>query len=253
MEWESLSKIPSIDQRCLSGWSSSSEEISWFGFGISRRRGNQNNNKKGRRFWFWLWKFVSSCKFGRVENLDFRFGSSSTIKTKKSPVRQVVSGRVVGCLTFTSGRRQQSKQQQRLKKRLSATTICFRLCQLSRLFWFWTLTTTTTKPLAIVPIHARKLELFGLWWGVTGWKLPASSEEAIVIEQFGQMWLVWLWIQDWWTFVVIWKSTSLDSMEQDAMPDEINEVIKDEYLRVEFLGEKLAEGELSPDRLVGVE
>jgi hypothetical protein len=42
-------------------------------------------------------------------------------------------------------------------------------------------------------------------------------------------------------------------MEQDVMPDEINEVIKDECLRVEFLGEKLAEGELSPDRLVGVD
>jgi hypothetical protein len=34
----------------------------------------------------------------------------------------------------TLGRRQQSKQQQRLKKRLSATTVCFRLGQLSRLF-----------------------------------------------------------------------------------------------------------------------
>jgi hypothetical protein len=31
--------------------------------------------------------------------------------------------------------------------------------------------------------------------------------------------------------------SSLDSMEQDAVPDELNEVIKDEYLRVEFLGE----------------
>jgi hypothetical protein len=31
--------------------------------------------------------------------------------------------------------------------------------------------------------------------------------------------------------------SSLDSMEQDAVPDELNEVIRDEYLRVEFLGE----------------
>jgi hypothetical protein len=31
--------------------------------------------------------------------------------------------------------------------------------------------------------------------------------------------------------------SSLDSMEQDAVPDELNEVIKDEDLKVEFLGE----------------
>jgi hypothetical protein len=31
--------------------------------------------------------------------------------------------------------------------------------------------------------------------------------------------------------------SSLDSMEQDAVPDELNEVIKDEDFRVEFLGE----------------
>jgi hypothetical protein len=245
-----MSKIPSVDQRCLSGWSSSSEEISWFGFGIGRLRGNQNNNNVWRKrlsatticfglcqlsrlFWFWLWKFVSSCKFGRVGNLlfDFHVGSSSAIKTTT---------------TF--------------EEKAECSNNLFQVGSAQSVVWFWTLTTTTTKPLAVVPIHARKLELFGLWWGVTGWKLPASSEEAIVVEQLGQMWLVWqiaqlgqrwlvwLWIQDWWTFVVV-----VDSMEQDVMPDEINEVIKDEYLRVEFLGEKLAEGELLPDRLVGVD
>jgi hypothetical protein len=83
-------------------------------FGLSVRIviDDQNKEKSGATSWsamsqrvgqfkwrdqlIWLWKFVSSCKFGRVENLDFRFGSSSTIKIKKSPVRQVVSGRVVG-------------------------------------------------------------------------------------------------------------------------------------------------------------
>jgi hypothetical protein len=46
---------------------------------------------------------------GRVENLDFRFGSSSTIKTKKSPsaCNSLVVSRI---LTLTFVRHQRSKQ-----------------------------------------------------------------------------------------------------------------------------------------------
>jgi hypothetical protein len=70
-------------------------------------------------------QFVSGC-VNSVGCFDFGFGNSSAV------AGLVVSG--ICCLTFTSGRRQQSKQQQRLKKELSAATICFRLGQLSRLF-----------------------------------------------------------------------------------------------------------------------
>jgi hypothetical protein len=46
-----------------------------FGFDFSLRRGNQNNNK--------VVLILTLEILGRVENLDFQFGSSSTIKTKQ--------------------------------------------------------------------------------------------------------------------------------------------------------------------------
>jgi hypothetical protein len=79
--------------------------------------------------------------------------------------------------------------------------------------------------LAGVPIHERRLELF--------WSLVISQVRA---EAYSAKDLRIYCIIEAEAYALSLMS-QLDSMEQDAVPDELNEVIKDEDFRVEFLGE----------------